>query len=219
MHLLDNHRHFCDIATIKLNAYDNVRAYKLNQLNMKIIKNSEELAKLVDENKDLRLEEDIRIEFEPAEEELRDVYCRNLYLENDERYWNFNSGDFNGRNFKGWNFNGRDFKGGNFNGNDFNGWNFNGENFNGNDFNGWNFNGGDFNSGNFNGWNFKGKNISYSAFFNCYGSIECESIESERNPHAEPVALDGGITITKPKSKKVKFRTSDGQVLEGELIE
>ena len=181
---------------------------------MKTIKNSEELAKLVDENKDLRLDEDIRIEFEPAEEELRDVYCRNLYLKNDERYLDFNGRNFNGRNFNGWNF-----KGGNFNGWNFNGWDFKGENFKGENFNGWNFKGGNFKGGNFNGWDFIGKNVSYYALFNCYGSIECESIEGRRSPHAEPVALDGGITITKPKSKKVKFRTSDGQILEGELIE
>ena len=181
---------------------------------MKTIKNSEELAKLVDKDKDLRIDEDIRIEFEPTEEELRDVYCRDLFLMNDSE-----SFSFNGRDFNGWNFNGGNFNGWNFNGGNFNGWDFNGGNFKGENFNGWNFKGGNFKGGNFNGRDFIGKNVSYLTFFNCYGSIECESIEGRRETHAEPVALDGGITITKPKSKKVKFRTSDGQVLEGELIE
>ena len=51
---------------------------------MKIIKNSKELSELVDENKDLFLkEEDIRIEFEPSRNELRNVYCKDLFLMND----------------------------------------------------------------------------------------------------------------------------------------
>ena len=81
---------------------------------MLIIKNSKELAKLVDENKDLSANEDVRIEFQFTREELRDVKCKNLYLENDTQKFNFNGMDFNGMNFNGWDFNGR-----NFNGRDF----------------------------------------------------------------------------------------------------
>ncbi|MFA5152551.1 MAG: hypothetical protein WC554_08340, partial [Clostridia bacterium] len=158
---------------------------------MKIIKNSKELAKLVDKNKDLFLKgEDVRIEYQFTREELRDVYCQNLYLENDDARFDFNGRNFTGGNFNGWNFNGRNFNGGNFNGGNFNGWNFNGRNFNGGNFTGWNFNGRNFNGGNFTGWNFNGKKVSYYAFFNCYKGIKCESIEGRRTPHAEPVCLD-----------------------------
>ena len=86
------------------------------------IKNSKELEKLVDKNKDLTIDEDIRIEFEPRSEELRDVKCEDLFLMNDDKKFNFN-----GRNFNGWDFNGRDFNGGDFNGGDFNGRDFNGK--------------------------------------------------------------------------------------------
>jgi len=198
---------------------------------MKIIKNSKELSKLVDDNKDLHLEdEDVRIEYQVEEEELRNIYCRDLFLMNDDKRfdfngydfngYDFNGGDFNGLNFNGLNFNGYDFKGYDFNGYDFNGYdfnglNFNGLNFNGYDFNGYdfngydfngydfnglnfnglNFNGGDFNGLNFNGNDFTGKKVSYWAFFNCCGSIKCESIEGRREPHAEPVCIDGEIEI------------------------
>ena len=84
---------------------------------MIIIKNSKELKKLVNEHKDLIYpDDDIRIEFEPTKDEIRNVECRNLYLENDDDGFNFNGGDFNGWNFNGWDFNGWDFNGGNFNG-------------------------------------------------------------------------------------------------------
>ena len=133
---------------------------------MKTIKNSKELARLVDENKDLHLEgQDVRIEFQFTREELRDVYCNDLFLMNDNQRFDFNGWDFNG--------------------NDFNGWDFTGWNFNGRDFDGWNFNGRDFN----------GKKISYWAFFNCYGSIKCESVEAKRTHHAEPICLDGKLEI------------------------
>ncbi len=229
---------------------------------MEIIKNSKELKKLVDNNKDLHLEdEDVRIEFEPTREELRDVYCRDLFLMDDNERFSFNGRDFNGGNFNGWDFNGwdfngRDFNGGNFNGRDFNGWDFNGGNFNGGNFNGWNFNGRDFNGGNFNGWNFNGrdfngrdfnggnfngwdfngrdfnggnfngrdfngKKVSYWTFFNCYGSIKCESIEGSRTPHAEPVALKG-IEMIKPEDdeveKAIKLLEEKGRLKDGKIL-
>lgn len=132
---------------------------------MKIIKNSKELARLVDENKDLHLEgQDVRIEFQFTREELRDVYCGDLFLMNDDEKFDFN----------GWNFNGGDFTGRYFNGNNFDG-------------------------NNFNGWDFNGKKVSYWAFFNCYGSIKCESIEGRRENHAEPIYLDGKLEIKEPE--------------------
>jgi hypothetical protein len=186
---------------------------------MKIIKNSKELAKLTDKNKDLHLEdEDVRIEFEPTGEEINNIYCRDLFLMNDSQRFNFNGWDFNGGNF-----NGRDFNGRNFNGWDFNGWDFNGGNFNGRNFNGRNFNGRNFNGWDFNGWDFNGKKVSYYAFFNSYGNIKCENIEGRRDPHQEPVCLDGKLEIIKPDEKpagkKVKIRIDGGQIIEGEIVE
>jgi hypothetical protein len=135
------------------------------------IKNSEELVKLVDGNKDLHLEDqDVRIEFQFTRDELRNVYCNDLFLMNDKERFDFNGGDFNGRDFNGRDFNGRDFNGRDFNGWDFNGWDFNGRNFN-------------------------GKKVLYYAFFNCYGHIKCESIKGRRTPHAEPICLDGKLEI------------------------
>jgi len=171
---------------------------------MKIIKNSEGLAKLVSKDKDLILDEDIRIEFEPTKTEFRDVKCRNLFLMNDnQRFdfngrnftggnftggdftgWHFNGGDFNGGNFTGGNFTGRNFNGGNFTGGDFNGGNFTGRNFtgrnftgwnfNGRNFNGWHFNGGNFTGGDFNGGNFTGRNFTGRAV-TYYAFFNCYS--------------------------------------------
>lgn len=136
------------------------------------IKNSKELAELVDDNKDLILDEDIRIEFEPTREELRDVECHHLYMENDEQKFDFNGRDFNGRDF-----NGRDFN---------------------------------------------GKKISYYAFFNCYGSIKCESIEGRRTPHAKPVCLDGKLEIVKSEDEDVlnaiKLLEEKGKLKDGKIL-
>ena len=172
---------------------------------MKTIKNSKELAKLVDENQDLHLEgRDVSIEFQFTKEELRDVYCNDLFLMNDDERFDFNGRNFNGRNFDGRNFNGYDFNGWDFNGLDFNGYDFNGRNFNGRNFDGWDFNGWDFNGRNFDGLYFNGKKVSYYAFFNCYGSIKCESIKGKRENHAEPICLDGELEI-KTKEETIKI--------------
>jgi len=176
------------------------------------IKNSKELEKLVDKNKDLTIDEDIRIEFEPRSEELRDVKCKDLFLMNDDKKFNFNGRNFNGWDFNGWDFNGRDFNGrnfngGNFNGRNFNGGDFNGRNFNGRNFNGWDFNGrdfngGDFNGGDFNGRDFNGKKVSYWAFFNCTGFIKYESIEGRRQPCNKPISLIGEIECKEKETEK-----------------
>ncbi len=146
-------------------------------------------------------------------------------MDDNERF-SFNGRDFNGGDFNGGDFNGRNFNGGDFNGGDFNDWNFNGGNFNGEDFNGrnfngWNFNGRNFNGRNFNGRNFNGKKVSYWAFFNCYGKLRCESIESRRVPHAEPVAL-GGIEMIKPEDeeveKAIKLLEEKGRLKDGKIL-
>src|SRR3990167_5127813 len=84
---------------------------------MKTIKNIKEIKEVLDKNKDLILDEDVRIEFQVEREIMRNVVCKNLYLENNDKYFDFKGRDFNGKDFKG-----RDFNGGNFNG-----WNFNGK--------------------------------------------------------------------------------------------
>ena len=89
---------------------------------MKTIKNIKEIKEVLDKNKDLILDEDVRIEFQVEREIMRNVVCKNLYLENNDKYFDFKGRDFNGKDFKG-----RDFNGGNFNGRNFNGWNFNGK--------------------------------------------------------------------------------------------
>ncbi len=182
---------------------------------MKTIKNSKELAKLLNKDKDLILDESIRIEYQVKKGELRDVKCKNLFLMNEEQEFDFNGNDFigeyfngryfNGRDFiggdfDGWNFNGRDFNGKDFIGNDFNGWDFIGRNFNGGDFNGRDFIGNDFDGWDFNGRDFKGRDfkgrkVSYHAFFNCYGTMTCKSYQCRIKPKVEPVCLGGKIEI------------------------
>jgi len=162
-----------------------------------IIKNSKELAKLVDKNKDLILkDQDVRIEYQVTENEIRDVYCQNLFLMNNDGRFDFNGRDFNGKNFNGRNFNGWDFNGGDFNGRDFNGENFN-------------------------GWNFNGENISYYGWFIVYEDIRCKSIIGRRE-NCFHKCLDGRL-ILKPEGKsvgkKVKIRLADGNIIEGEIIE
>ncbi len=102
---------------------------------MVTISTREQLAKMVDANKDLSVEDDVLFEFSPTLDDIRNVKCRDLTLKKDGLVL------------------------------DFNGWNFTGGDFNGGDFNGGDFNGGDFNGGDFNGRNFTGGNISYYAFF------------------------------------------------------
>jgi len=65
------------------------------------IKNSEELVKLVDGNKDLHLEDqDVRIEFQFTRDELRNVYCNDLFLMNDKERFDFNGRNFNDKQLK-----------------------------------------------------------------------------------------------------------------------
>ncbi|MFH1979378.1 MAG: hypothetical protein ABII97_03280 [Patescibacteria group bacterium] len=123
-----------------------------------VIKNSEELESYVDENQDLVFpDNDIRIEFMPRENEIRDIECKNLFM------CKFGGGivserfDFYGRDIICWgdcimrDFFGRVFDGGNFVGRDWEGRN---------------------------GimWNFEGRNIIYYAVFISYHSFLCSSV-------------------------------------------
>ncbi len=184
---------------------------------MKVIKTREELLNLLDSNKDLIIDDDVTIEFSTSREDVRNVRCKNLFMaKGNNRFdlsicgnfnggnfngWNFNGRNFTGWNFNGWNFNGRNFTGGNFTGGDFNGRNFTGGNFTGVDFTGGNFNGGNFtggdftggnfNGGNFTGGDFNGRDISYNAFFCCYGRIIKHGKITARHPKAaKPIELE-----------------------------
>jgi len=122
------------------------------------IRNIEELEDYLDENQDLRYpENDIKIEFEPRESEIRDIECKSLFLCTfkggvvEERF------DFLGRDISCWgtcilrDFWGRCFDGGNFVGRDWNGRN------------------GIF-------WNFEGRDVIYYAVFISYHYLRCASL-------------------------------------------
>ena len=195
---------------------------------MIIIKNSKELKKLVNEHDDLIYpNEDIRIEFEPTKDEIRNVECRDLFMMNDESKFDFNGGAFNGLDFNGLDFNGLDFNGGDFNGLDFNAWDITAEKITARNINARNITAKDITAGDINAWditarNITGKEVSYYAFFNCYGSIKCESIEGRRNPHAEPVCLDGKIEFIKEEDdeieKAIKLLEEKGKIKNGKII-
>ena len=155
---------------------------------MIIIKNKTELKEYLNKDKDLIVDEDVRIEYQVERGELRDVKCRNLYLENDNEFFDFNGRDFDGRDFDGWDFNGRDFDGWDFNGRDFNGLNFNGKDFNGRNFKGWNFIGNSF----------IGNDIDYYASFIAYEKISCTSIKGRRKNSIHK-CLDSEIEIRKDR--------------------
>ncbi len=123
-----------------------------------VIKNSEELEKYVDENKDFRYpENNIRIEFEPNEGEIRDIESKDLFLctfKNggvEERF------DFLGRDIMCWgdcvlkDFFGRHFTGGSFVGRDFEGVNAV-------------------------MWTFEGRNVIYYAVFVAFNLFRCSSV-------------------------------------------
>jgi hypothetical protein len=59
------------------------------------------LKKDLTKDKDLITDEDVRIEFQLNKGDVRDIKCKNLYLENDSEKFDFNGWDFNGRNFDG----------------------------------------------------------------------------------------------------------------------
>jgi hypothetical protein len=51
------------------------------------------------------------------------------------------------------------------------------------------------NAGNINALNITADNISYYAFCSVYNSIECTSIKWRRDPHADPICLEGELII------------------------
>ena len=57
---------------------------------MKVIKNMKELELILDKNKNIYLEEDLRIEFQVEENVINNIDCYNFYLENDDEIFDFN---------------------------------------------------------------------------------------------------------------------------------
>jgi len=123
-----------------------------------VIRNSEELESYVDENQDLRYpDNDIRLEFQPTESEIRDIECKNLFLCTFEGGVVADRFDFFGRDVSCW---------GNFILKDFYGRCFDGGNFVGRDFDGRNAI----------MWNFEGRNVIYYAVFVSYQFLRCSSL-------------------------------------------
>ena len=57
-------------------------------------------------------------------------------------------------------------------------------------------------AGNIDAVDIDANDISYYAFCNVYENINCYSISGRRENHAEPVCLDGKLTIRKTKKPK-----------------
>ncbi|MHA1428618.1 MAG: hypothetical protein ACTSQI_21755 [Candidatus Helarchaeota archaeon] len=78
----------------------------------------------------------------------------------------------------------------------------------------------DINAQNINAWNINARDIVYYAFCCVYQSIKCVSIKAIRGIHKEPICLDGKIEYKTPdsKSRKIKIRLAEGQIVEGEIV-
>ena len=136
------------------------------------ISTREQLAEMVDKNRDLIVDDNMTIEFSTTRDEIRNVKCDNLFMLKNGEYFSLNiGGHFTGRNFAGWNFTGGDFTGRDFTGRDFTGGDFTGRNFTGRDFT---------------GRNFTGRNISYYAFWCCYGRVIKHGKIEGRHAKAHP---------------------------------
>ena len=61
----------------------------------------------------------------------------------------------------------------------------------------------DIDAWNINAWNINAENIVYYAFCIAYNSIQCISIKAKRKIHAEPICLDGKLTIKSKRSNKM----------------
>ena len=78
------------------------------------ISTRDQLAEMVDKNRDLIVDDNMTIEFSTTRDEIRNVKCDNLFMLKNGEYFNLNIGrDFTGRNFTGRDFTGRNFTGGN----------------------------------------------------------------------------------------------------------
>ena len=54
-------------------------------------------------------------------------------------------------------------------------------------------------------WSINADDISYYAFCNVYDVISCASINSRREPHSEPVCLDGELIIKAKPTETIKI--------------
>jgi len=102
-----------------------------------------------------------------------------------------------------------------------NAWNITAWNINAWNITAWNINADDINAWNINAWNINARDIVYYAFCCAYQSIKCVSIKARRSIHKEPICLDGKIEYKTPafKGRKIKIRLTEGQIVEGEVVE
>ena len=62
----------------------------------------------------------------------------------------------------------------------------------------------DISAGNISAWNISAGNILYYAFCFVYRGIKCLSIKANREPHKEPICLEGKLEIIPPENSKKK---------------
>jgi len=76
------------------------------------ISTRDQLAEMVDKNRDLIVDDNMTIEFSTTRDEIRNVKCDNLFMLKNGEYFSLNiGGDFTGWDFTGWDFTGRNFTG------------------------------------------------------------------------------------------------------------
>ena len=115
------------------------------------------------------------------------------------------SGSITARNIDAGNINAGDIKAGNIYAGNITAWNITARNITVWDIDAWNINAGDIKAkdikaGSIDAWNIDAENIDarniiYYAFCLAYNSIQCLSIKARRKVHAEPICLDGKLTI------------------------
>ena len=161
---------------------------------MKIYKTNQEVKKDI-KNGVLRIEDDV--EFECNVDIEANINAEHIHA----------AGNIKARDINAWDINARDI---------------NAVNINARDINAVDINARDINARDINAWDIKARDISYRAFCDVYYDIKCRSIEGKREPHNEPICLEGQIMYIKELKaeigKKVKIKLDTNQIVEGEII-
>jgi len=121
---------------------------------------------------------------------------------------------------------------GNITARDINAWDINARDINARDINARDITAGDINARDINAWDITARditagditarNILYYAFCCVYKSIKCFSIKAKKEIYQEPICLEGKLEIIskeKTPGKKIKIRLSEGQIVEGEIVD
>ena len=129
-----------------------------------------------------------------------------------EAFIRITAGDINA-----WNINARDITARDITAGDITAWNINARDITAGDINAWNINARDINAWDINAWNINARditagNVLYYAFCCVYQSIKCLSIKAKREPHQEPICLEGKLEL-KAETKK----SLSGKVVKVEL--